>query len=1174
MADFDLIYPGLRIDDVLETAYELQQQGYIFRGVASEFSGTPTERTWLITGEGSTGYGFTTAVPKGCVGICLFNGSTWSGKVVRVVTIDVAPTSGSTNAVQSGAVYSMVNTVATGISDALNSLTFQETTVPGDEGLKLVESLKMTSQGVTDILTSFTILAATTSKAGLLSASDKAKLDAILTNIRSMVVTDTTLTPNQGTELTESLKWTVGGVQEVISAFTILAATTSKAGLMSAEDKTKLNTLFADGYKFAGIAVPSTVPMSTDAKIFYIATQAGNYASFDNIDLTNGINVLMYSGSAWSSAQLIGIDESPTKGSNNLIKSGGVYNYVRMNSMLTNKGFYIDKNHVFSINRNNQTVYYISTNDWDALLVYVDGLKSIKLNGAIEGHVRYWFFDSANLFSGENVYEHLLTDNLSGNVPAGAVLCTVSLSKEYYLEGYEGNLSIEKHEVTVTQSVEENEATIPSSNAVRNSVMFATRGFYIDYDHVLNIASGTTSITYQKNTNYNCIWIPLNGTEDTLIFSNSNINNFRFFSSYDDISLGTYLGLDRSGKVPDGAAVCIMSLSKELYPSFTNLNLSIVLKTDNMAFEDSQYLSKELIFSELYRMGSSLSSDGKWQSSSTHRVKKVKQGEKYIIRSNNDNDNVRYAFVTTSEIGEAETDLPFITDETIHIVKSKASVLLTVPQDCYLIYNNSSNIVYQSVLYAFRDVFSDTLLPDKSVSRSSVILDTLKDSLREAKMNPIEIITSEDGRTYLGGTQNEIPLDGVISNYGSITSNFELWKYEVTPGGLYRLYGDYTNSPSSGIVMYYWTDTENKILSREHSLKVGEVWDYVSYAPENAKYLYVHKQVAYSTFVTVSNLSLSLKKKNIKLLAIGNSASDDAISYVPFILKNMGVNANVQIGILMQSDSTLAGHCTNFENESAAYYFRFYNGGDTWNQISGQKSIQWALDNYDWDMVSLQHGGNYEGDFNVSRYQPYYNKLVNMISAYVSYPLKFLYYPNHARPGITNGGANWSDSQIQNHYEKTIKAAKLLMEGGEYDGIVYPPSVCEAIVPVSTAIQNARTIEALKVLGDYANNPNNTSGCGYLTPDGIHLQEGLPCQIAAYTFVLTLLRIAGFGEISLNGETTRATEDWTSGRHIPSPHGTAIAATEENCLIAQKCAIIAVKIPYNVTDMNYVINPT
>ena len=325
MANYDLSFPGAAIDAILTTAYDLQNAGYIFKGSAYDYTGTPTERTWLIAGEGFTGFGFTTAVPKGCIGLCLYNGSTWSGKVVRVVTIDVAPTSGSTNAVQSGAVYSMVNTVAIGISNALNSLTFQETTVSGDEGIKLVESLLMTSQGVTDILTSFTILAATTSKAGLLSASDKAKLDAILTNIRSMVVTETTLTPNQGTELTESLKWTVGGVQEVISAFTILAATTSKAGLMSAEDKTKLNTLFADGYKFAGIAVPSTVPMSTSAKIFYIATQAGTYTRFDGIELTDGINVLMYNGSSWSSSMILETEASPVSGSHKFVESAGIY---------------------------------------------------------------------------------------------------------------------------------------------------------------------------------------------------------------------------------------------------------------------------------------------------------------------------------------------------------------------------------------------------------------------------------------------------------------------------------------------------------------------------------------------------------------------------------------------------------------------------------------------------------------------------------------------------------------------------------------------------------------------------------------------------------------------------------------------------------------------------------
>ena len=82
---------------------------------------------------------------------------------------------------------------------------------------------------------------------------------------------------------------------------------------------------------------------------------------------------------------------------------------------------------------------------------------------------------------------------------------------------------------------------------------------------------------------------------------------------------------------------------------------------------------------------------------------------------------------------------------------------------------------------------------------------------------------------------------------------------------------------------------------------------------------------------------------------------------------------------------------------------------------------------------------------------------------------------------------------------------------------VFDETVCEFIVPVSTAIQNARTIPSIKEIGSYASNGGN--GVGYLEYEGVHLQEGLPCQIAAYTFVLSLLGLYGFVE-SINGEST------------------------------------------------------
>ena len=303
-----------------------------------------------------------------------------------------------------------------------------------------------------------------------------------------------------------------------------------------------------------------------------------------------------------------------------------------------------------------------------------------------------------------------------------------------------------------------------------------------------------------------------------------------------------------------------------------------------------------------------------------------------------------------------------------------------------------------------------------------------------------------------------------------------------------------------------------------------------------------------------------VERKKIRMLLIGNSATDDALSYVPFILQNMNVPVDFQIGIAMQSSSTLAMHVDNWENETAAYSFRLYNGGAAWQNFA-DKSLQWMFDNYTWDIISLQQAQPQKEN----TYQPYLNKLINYISGYVSNPIKFIWYQTHIYSALSNGGAPRGDQVIADYYADEVSACQNIVVA----------SVCEYIVPVSTAIQNARSIPAIKALGDYANNENNETGNGWLNYlDGVHLQEGLPCQIAAYTFILAILDIYGFKEFSINGETTRVTSAWTTGKNIPSPHGSPIGSTDANCLIAQKCAIMAIKHPFEVTDMNDIVSPT
>lgn len=56
-----------------------------------------------------------------------------------------------------------------------------------------------------------------------------------------------------------------------------------------------VNSLGA-GYQFMGVATPSTNPGTPDQKVFYLASQAGTYISFDNVTVGSEICALRYNG--------------------------------------------------------------------------------------------------------------------------------------------------------------------------------------------------------------------------------------------------------------------------------------------------------------------------------------------------------------------------------------------------------------------------------------------------------------------------------------------------------------------------------------------------------------------------------------------------------------------------------------------------------------------------------------------------------------------------------------------------------------------------------------------------------------------------------------------------------------------------------------------------------------
>ena len=296
--------------------------------------------------------------------------------------------------------------------------------------------------------------------------------------------------------------------------------------------------------------------------------------------------------------------------------------------------------------------------------------------------------------------------------------------------------------------------------------------------------------------------------------------------------------------------------------------------------------------------------------------------------------------------------------------------------------------------------------------------------------------------------------------------------------------------------------------------------------------------------------------ENIRILAIGNSYSADMLGYFPYILHSIGVEANITIGILNLGGSTPVAHVTNFENQAQEYSYFMYEADSIWHW-RGYQNIQYALHNYEWDIILLHQASASAPLWEY--HQPYIGILIDYINDYLDYQVKFGWYMVQSKPATALYGSNYPEEVILERYDSiAVNAQRVLNETG-----------CEFMIPVGTALQNARTIPAIKALGEYANMPANTSGCGYLDHDGIHLQEGLPCQIAAYTCVLSILEQFGaLDAYSIEDDNIIVTPEWLDRKHVPGMNGDPVGSNDANRIIGQRCAREAFNNPYQVTDMN------
>ncbi len=199
-------------------------------------------------------------------------------------------------------------------------------------------------------------------------------------------------------------------------------------------------------------------------------------------------------------------------------------------------------------------------------------------------------------------------------------------------------------------------------------------------------------------------------------------------------------------------------------------------------------------------------------------------------------------------------------------------------------------------------------------------------------------------------------------------------------------------------------------------------------------------------------------KKQIKILAIGNSFSEDATEYLWDIFKNGGYE-DVVIGNLYIAGCSLDMHYDNMMNNTQQY--RFYKNTDGIMAFTDDTPIDVALKDCDWDVITVQQcsgqSGRKESFDNLENVISWINKNKTNPNAKIVWNMTWAYQANSDHQEFVN--YNSSQQQMYDAIVQTVN-----------EKIVDNKDVCD-VIPSGTAIQNLRT----SILGDT------------LTRDGFHM---------------------------------------------------------------------------------------
>lgn len=256
-----------------------------------------------------------------------------------------------------------------------------------------------------------------------------------------------------------------------------------------------------------------------------------------------------------------------------------------------------------------------------------------------------------------------------------------------------------------------------------------------------------------------------------------------------------------------------------------------------------------------------------------------------------------------------------------------------------------------------------------------------------------------------------------------------------------------------------------------------------------------------------------LPRDTLRILAIGNSFSADAVEQNLWELLN-AADIPAVVGNIYASGSYLAHHWNRAIGDKAEY--RYFKRTDEGSVTSENQTLRHGVLDEKWNVISLQQASDLSGLYDT--YFPYLPDLMEWIGERSDAEIVFHQTWAYPANSTHDAFANYENDQ-ETMYEAIVDAVSRATKACEI----------EAVIPVGTAVQNARTSR----LGDSLNR------------DGLHLELTYGRYLAACVWFETLTGL-----------------DVRKNPYFPT------SVSEKDAVLCREAAHRACLHPYEVTPMN------